>query len=172
MKPDRISTPPSPRLEVVILIGLQAAGKSTFRGRRFSETHVIVSKDLLRNNRRPERRQRHLIGAALASGLSVVVDNTNPSVEERAGIITAARASAARVVGYYFESPLPECAARNQLRPEKTRVPDVGLFAAAKRLVPPTRAEGFDELWTVVTLPELRFDVLPYEKSEEPQDPR
>ena len=144
-----------------MLIGLQGAGKST------TETAVlvpvIVSKDLTRDNRRPERRQRHLISAALASRLSVVVDDTNPSVEERAGIISAARASAARVVGYFFESPLPECAARDRRRRCRTWA----AASAAKRLVRPSRTEGFDELWTVRTLPELRFDVRPYEESNE-----
>ena len=155
------------RPEVIVLIGLQGAGKSTFRGQRFSETHAVVSKGLLRNNRRPERRQQHLITAALASGLSVVVDGTNSSVEDRAAVIATARASSAHVIGYFFESPLGECAARNQRRPERTRVPDVGLFAAAKRLVRPSRMEGFHELWTVRTLPDLRFDVLAYEDHHE-----
>jgi predicted kinase len=149
-------------LEVVILIGLQGAGKSTFRTQRFAETHAVVSKDLLRNNRRPERRQRQLILAALASGMSVVVDNTNPSVGERASIIATAHESGARVRGYFFDSPLPECAARNDLRPERTRAPSVGLLAAAKRLVRPSRAEGFGELLTVTTHPDRRFEISPY----------
>src|SRR6476619_138073 len=82
--------------EVIVLIGFQGAGKSTFRGQRFADTHEVVSKDLLRNNRRPERRQQRLIAEALAAGRSVVVDNTNPSVEERASIIATARAAGAR----------------------------------------------------------------------------
>ncbi|MDB4979348.1 MAG: hypothetical protein JWM82_100 [Myxococcales bacterium] len=151
-------------LEVIILIGLQGAGKSTFRSQRFAETHAVVSKDLLRNDRRPERRQRHLMLAALASGMSVVVDNTNPSVGERASIIDAAREAGARVRGYFFDSPLPECAARNDLRPAQTRVPRVGLLDAARRLVLPTRAEGFCELLTVRTLPDRRFEIAPYEE--------
>src|SRR5262245_56445074 len=100
-------------LEVVVLIGFQGAGKSTFRAQRFGEDYAVVSKDMLRNNRRPERRQRHLIAEALAAGKSVVVDNTNPSVEERAGIIEVARSAGAHVVGYFFDSPLADCAARN-----------------------------------------------------------
>ena len=149
------------RLEVVVLIGFQGAGKSTFRAQRFAETHVLVSKDLLRNNRRPERRQRRLIEDALAAGRSVVVDNTNPSVEERASIIEIARAAGARVVGYFFTSALEECAARNRARPDETRVPDVGLYATASRFVRPSRQEGFDDLWAVRTLPELCFEVGP-----------
>lgn len=61
-----------------MLIGLQGAGKTTFAAQRFAETHVLISKDRLRNNRRPERRQQRLIAEALAAGRSVVVDNTNP----------------------------------------------------------------------------------------------
>ena len=138
---------------------------STFRAQRFEGTHALVSKDLLRNNRRPERRQQHLIAEALASGKSVVVDNTNPSVEERASTIDTARALGARVVGYFFESPLEECATRNNARPEGARVPDVGLFATAKRFVRPSTAEGFEELFTVRTLPDFRFEVRPYEET-------
>src|SRR5690242_6814545 len=64
-------------MELVILIGLQASGKSTFARTRFGETYRYVSKDLLKNNSNPARRQRQLIEEALQQGLSVVVDNTN-----------------------------------------------------------------------------------------------
>jgi predicted kinase len=151
-------------LEVVILIGFQGAGKSTFRAQRFEGTHALVSKDLLRNNRRPERRQQRLIAEALAAGKSVLVDNTNPSVEERATTIDTARSFGARVVGYFLESPLQECAARNEARADDARVPDVGLFATAKRFVRPSKQEGFEEILTVRTLPDFRFEIAPYEE--------
>jgi hypothetical protein len=100
----------------------------------------------------------------------VVVDNTNPSVEERAAIIEVARSAGARAVGYFFASPLDECAARNQARPDEARVPDVGLFATAKRFVRPSLREGFDEILTVRTLPDFRFETDPYQ--EAPDEPR
>src|SRR5262249_16938154 len=111
-------------LEMVILIGLQASGKSTF-ARRFAATHRIVSKDDFPNNRRPERRQRQLIEEALAAGQSVLVDNTNPTPEVRAALIGLARQSGAAVVGYYFESRLADCKERNAQRDLANRVPDV-----------------------------------------------
>lgn len=70
-------------MELVVFVGLQASGKSTFFRERFAATHEHVSKDLFRNNRNRDRRQRQLIEAALAAGSPVVVDNTNPTPEDR-----------------------------------------------------------------------------------------
>ncbi|MEO1348280.1 MAG: AAA family ATPase [Cyanobacteria bacterium J06635_15] len=65
-------------MELVILMGLQASGKSTFFQTHFASTHVHISKDLMRNNKNRRRRQSQLLIEALAAGQSVVVDNTNP----------------------------------------------------------------------------------------------
>jgi len=46
----------APPMEIVILVGLQGSGKSSFRRSRFDATHVVVSKDNFRSNRRPARR--------------------------------------------------------------------------------------------------------------------
>jgi predicted kinase len=148
--------------EVVVFIGLQGAGKSTFHAQRFAASHVLVSKDNFPNNSRPERRQQQLIAEALAAARSVVVDNTNPSRADRAGIIATARTFQARLVGYFFASSLSDCLARNARRAK--RVPEVGLFDAAKRLERPSSAEGFDQLFTVKTLSDLQFAVSPYQE--------
>jgi len=136
-------------MEVVILIGLPASGKSTFFRERFAGTHDHVSKDLLRNNRRPQRRQEQLIAQSLASGRSVVVDNTNPSVAVRVPLIAAARQHGAEVVGYFFPTEAGDALRRNRARQGRERVPDVAIFTARKRLEPPTIEEGFDRLYTV-----------------------
>jgi predicted kinase len=136
-------------VELVILVGLQASGKSTFFRERFAATHEHVSKDLFRNNRNRNRRQRELVEAALRAELPVVVDNTNPTVEERRALIESGHKFGARIVGYCFESGVRECLARNARREGKARVPDVAIYATANRLVLPSRAEGFDELLCV-----------------------
>jgi predicted kinase len=151
--------------EVIVLIGLQGAGKSTFRAQRFDTTHVVVSKDRFRNNRRPERRQQRLMGEALAAGRSVIVDNTNPSLAERSTILALARTLNARIVGYFFSSPLQECLVRNAARPVKAQVPEVGILATARRLVPPSPSEGFDQLWLVRTREDFTFEITPYEET-------
>lgn len=136
-------------LELVLLIGLQGAGKSTFRRKFFDATHRVVSKDLLGNNRRPQRRQLELIHEALEQGISVVVDNTNPRTEDRAALIEVARQYEARVRGFYLSCSVETSQSRNALRPERERVSDVGILATAKVLRRPSRAEGFEELYYV-----------------------
>jgi predicted kinase len=156
-------------MELVIFVGLQGSGKSTFYRERFAQTHVLVSKDLLRNNRRPERRQRQLIDEALAEGKSVVVDNTNPTPGDRLPLAVLGRAAGARVVGYYFASGLKECLERNRRREGRARVPDVALFAAAKRLRPPSYMEGFDHLYQVRIAGEGGWEVTDWQ-DEPPTD--
>lgn len=138
-------------MELIILVGLQASGKSTFYRMYFAPAgdYVYVSKDRLRNNRQPERRQRQLIEEALAADRSVVVDNTNATVEARAALIQLGRAYGAAIIGYAFESSVGASIRRNREREGRARVPDVAIYATAKRLAPPTYAEGFDRLYRV-----------------------
>ena len=131
------------------MIGLQGAGKSTFRRKFFDATHVVVSKDLLRNNRRPQRRQLELIHEALKRGAAVVVDNTNPRPEDRAALIEVGRQYGARVRGFYLACSVETSQSRNSLRVGRDRIADVGIFATAKVMRRPSRAEGFDELYHV-----------------------
>jgi predicted kinase len=134
-------------LECVILVGLPAAGKTTFYHRYFAATHRHISKDLWPNTADRGARQRREITGALASGASVVVDNTNPTVADRRAIIDLARAHGARVVGYFLNVTTRQAIARNEGRTGKARVPKVAVFTSAKRLQPPSLAEGFDQLF-------------------------
>jgi predicted kinase len=136
-------------VELVIFVGLQASGKSAFFRERFAATHELVSKDLFPTNKNRNRRQARLVEAALESGRSVVVDNTNPAPSDREPLVEIGREFGAGIVGYYFETGVRECLARNARREGVSRVPGVAIYATAKRLVPPSRAEGLDELFCV-----------------------
>ena len=133
-------------LELVVFVGLQGAGKSTYYRDHFRETHVLVSKDLWPNSRNKERRQTEEIEAALSAGRSVVVDNTNPTAEVRARLIAQGKARGARLIAYGFDTPFEVATARNAAREGRARVPDVALGAVARVLALPTLGEGFDEV--------------------------
>ncbi|HEX5565500.1 MAG TPA: ATP-binding protein [Streptomyces sp.] len=158
-----------PRPELVVLVGLQASGKSTFRARRFSGGHAVVSKDLFpRSARHKQRRQLRLITEALERGRSVVVDNTNPSPLEWAPLIDVGRAHGARVVAYWFPPDVPGALARNAARPGRERVPEAGIRDTLGRLRRPHRSDGFDAVWEVRFDGRGGFDV----RSDGPDEPR
>ncbi len=146
-------------MELVIFMGLQAAGKSTFFRAHFAATHVLVSKDLLLNNKHRSRRQSQLIEEALQAGSSVVVDNTNPTLEDRAELIQLGRLYNAEIVGYYFLPEVSQSLTRNRQRTGKEKVPDIAIFATMKRFVHPTYKEGFDTLFCVVANDDGIFNI-------------
>lgn len=136
-------------LELVVFTGLQAAGKTSFYRERFADAHRHVSKDAWPNARSRERRQRTAIAEHLRAQRSVVVDNTNPTLVERAPLIEMGRAHGATVVSYGFVVSVGEALRRNAERVGRARISDVGIFAVAKRLAAPAMEEGFDAMFEV-----------------------
>jgi predicted kinase len=130
-------------MELVVFIGLQGSGKSTFYANRLASTHLRLNLDML-NTR---HREGLVFDACIAGKTPTVIDNTNPTPEERARYIAPAKAAGFRVVGYYFQSKVSDCLARNATRDEP--IPDRGILGTHKRLILPTRVEGFDQLWHV-----------------------
>ena len=140
-------------MQLILFIGMQGSGKTTYYQRHFAETHLHVSKDLMTNVRNRDARQAQMIEAALAGGKPVVVDNTNPTPVVRAPLIALGRRQGARVIAYLFEVPVKLAVARNRAREGKARVPDVAIYVTAKKLVPPKFEEGFDEIHVVAAEP-------------------
>jgi|SRR4051812_6484224 predicted kinase len=131
------------------MAGLQGSGKSAYVARYLSCTHTVVSKDHWPNARHREARQRRLVAELLAAGASVVVDNTSPSPADRACLIELAAAAGVPCRAVFVDTPLEVCLARNEARSGRARVPLVGLYSVAARLLPPSVAEGFAEVLVV-----------------------
>lgn len=129
-------------MEAVVFVGIQGAGKSSFYKERFFDTHVRINLDMLRTR----HRETLLLRACIGMKQPFVVDNTNPTIAERAKYIGAARAAGFRVVGYYFQSVVADCIRRNEGRDAGRRVPARAIGDTARRLELPALAEGFDRL--------------------------
>lgn len=132
-------------MEAVIFVGIQASGKSTFYASHFSLTHMRLNLDML-NTR---HREAQFLQTCLKTSTKFVIDNTNPTPDDRARYIEPAQAADFRVVGYYFQSKLEEVLARNAQRPREQRIPDAGVLNTYNRLQLPSYEEGFDDLFYV-----------------------
>jgi predicted kinase len=132
-------------MQAVILIGIQASGKSTFYKEKFIDTHVRLNLDLLRTR----NREKLFLEVCLLTKQKFVVDNTNPTIEERKRYIIPAKEAGFRVTGYYFASNISSIVERNKFREGTKRIPEAGLFGTLKRLQKPNYDEGFDEIFHV-----------------------
>ncbi|MNI56944.1 hypothetical protein D3C73_1119760 [compost metagenome] len=132
-------------MQCIIFIGIQASGKSTFYKEKFFKTHMRVNLDMLRTRHREDV----FLEASFRTSLPFVVDNTNPTIEERKKYIELAKNHKFKIVGYYFEPDYDVAFERNQQRQGKDKVPEVGIKSTFKKLQIPTYEEGYDELYLV-----------------------
>jgi predicted kinase len=141
-------------MEAIIFIGIQGAGKSTFYRENFFNTHIRINLDMLKTR----HREKIFLQACLEGKQSFVVDNTNPTIEDRSRYIIPAKEKGFQIVGYYFQSELQECKKRNNQRISKQIVPLIGLLATYKKLILPSFQEGFDIIYTVK--PQLNYSFI------------
>ena len=130
---------------IVIMMGLQGSGKSTFYQKHLSEDYVRVNLDTLKTRHREEL----LIDACISEEKCFAIDNTNPTREDRARYIALAKSNGYYVIGYFMESKIKDCIARNALREGRACVPDKAIAATSNKLEIPSFDEGFDELYFV-----------------------
>ena len=126
-------------------MGLQGSGKSTFYKTFLEGEFVRVNLDTLRTRHREDL----LIEKSLENGESFAIDNTNPTRLERKKYIDIAKSHGYRTVGYFLESKIRDCMARNVLREGRARVPEIAIAATSNKLEIPSYDEGFDELYFV-----------------------
>jgi len=131
-----------PTMKLILFIGIQATGKSSFYRARFFDTHLRVNLDMLKTR----HRESLLVAACLESKTPFVVDNTNLTRADRARYIAPAKHARFTIHGYFFESKIADALARNAARTGNARVPDVAIRAACKKLELPSFSEGFDTL--------------------------
>lgn len=127
---------------IFILIGIQASGKTTFCQKYFSDFE-IVSLDIIKTRKKEDKTINEIIN----SGKNFVIDNTNPTIEERKKYIDIAQQNGYKTVGIYFRSSVDECLKRNSTRENDISLK--GILSTAKKLEQPSYAENFDELYYV-----------------------
>lgn len=130
---------------IVILMGLQGSGKSTFYSRYLADDFVRVNLDTLKTR----HQEKLLIEECVRSESNFAVDNTNPTRLGRERYIKPAKEAEYRVIGYFLESKIKDCIQRNALREGKARIPEKAIAATSNKLEIPSYEEGFDELYFV-----------------------
>lgn len=129
---------------MAVMTGIQASGKSTFCKNNLSG-YVRINLDTLHTR----NKENKAMDEAFCAKKDMVIDNTNPTAEERKKYILKAKEHGYRVAGYFMQSRLRECTARNELREGKAKIPARAIAATSNKLEIPSYEEGFDELYFV-----------------------
>lgn len=130
--------------EMIIFIGIQASGKTTFYHEQLAQ-YTHISLDVLHTR----NKERIALEDCFASGKSMVIDNTNPTAADRTRYISKAKKNGYHITGYFFQSRISDCVERNEKREGKAKVPRTAIAATSNKLEMPCYAEGFDKLYFV-----------------------
>ncbi len=145
-------------MEAIIFIGIQATGKSTFYNERFFNSHMRISIDLL-NTRNKEQK---FLDTCFSVQQPFVIDNTNPTIQEREKYIEQAKENKYKVIGYYFQSKIEDSIERNNSRLGKAKIPEIGIKGTFNKLELPSVTEGFDEIY-FVQIKDNKFEVTDWD---------
>ena len=135
-------------MEMILFIGIQASGKSTFYKEKFFNTHLRISKDLLKT----KNREKQLLEYCLKTQTSLVIDNTNVTKEIRKKYIDIFSNMKIPIIGYYFKTNLQRSLEWNKNRTGKENIPEIGILGTYNKLEIPTLDEGFSKLYYVDVL--------------------
>ena len=147
-------------MEMILFVGIQGSGKSSFYKERFYSSHLRINRDMLKTKNREHR----LAQTCFDVQQRFVLDNTSVTRAERAPYIAAARAAGFKIIGYFFEATTREAIARNAKRTGTAKIPVVGILGTYNRLEEPSLEEGFDELFVVRMNEKGEFSVEPKSK--------
>ena len=142
-------------MQLIIFTGVQASGKSSFYLLNLYHSHLRINLDMLKTR----HRENIIFEACLTSKTKMVIDNTNPTHEDRARYIGRAKDAGFEVISYYFETDLNSALERNSQRTGKANIPEVGVRATFKKLEVPSLDEGYDEMFRVKIVGNREFSI-------------
>ena len=178
------------KAELLILVGIQASGKTTYCRQHLAGGYLHVSLDNWRGKGNVRGKEHRAILEALSAAAAdsagdirgVVVDNTNTTAATRrryfdyAAEFAAAAGREVRMIAYFFDADLESCLQRNAQRPADAPagtpyfVPPEAIRRFQARLRPPDHGEGFEKIFRVRIADGGRFEVEE-SKSERPRGP-
>jgi len=141
--------------KLIFLIGLPGSGKSTYAEKNLSKDSEILSSDRIRQelfNDETNQDNNQLVFDTLFArardfliqGKNVVIDATNVDKQERVNSLAKFKDLDVYRVAIVVKTPVSECIRRDSMR-ERTVGKNV-ILKFRRRMVYPTKAEGFDKI--------------------------
>lgn len=130
--------------ELVIFVGAPASGKSTYYAKNFADTHIRVNLDTLKRR----SKEAKLCKFCLDNKLSLVIDNTNPTIKDRKKYIDMFIKEGYHIKCIHLRTCYETLIIRNNER--QRHVPRRAIKAILKDTEYPTVAERIDEILIIM----------------------
>lgn len=127
-------------LTLVIMIGYPGSGKTTWCKKMLPE-YSYISRDIFKDMKKCVVKCKQ----ELQKGNSIVVDNTNYTIEMREKFISIANEEDAQCVAIHINTSMKQSQVWNDTRGE-LRVPTIVYYKYKKKFEEPTIEEGFDHI--------------------------
>ena len=143
---------------MAIMIGIQGSGKSTF-----CRAHLGGFKRINLDTLHTRNKENIEINEAIAEKKNLVIDNTNPTVEERAKYILKGKAAGYKIIAFFMQSKLQDCIARNEQREGNERISNKAIACTSNKLEIPAYDEGFEKMY-FVSIEDGKFKIQDWRK--------
>lgn len=148
--------------EMIILVGRQASGKSTFAKNIHNSNmnYVHINRDTLKTKAKCEKETKN----ALVNGNSVIIDNTNPSIADRKIYIDMANEYNVPVKCIVVNTDEKLCHHLNYYREIMTngntkKIPQIAYNIFKKNYVEPNINEGFESVQHITFVPNFENEL-------------
>ncbi len=123
--------------EVIMMVGMQGSGKSTFAKNKF-QNYTIISGDIYKTAER-------MIKEANKYDTSIVFDSTNGTKEKRKYFIEYAKSKDLEVRCFWVDRSIDICIEQNKQREKEKdiHIPKIALYKYRKDFEEPDESEGF-----------------------------
>ncbi|MBI4447371.1 ATP-binding protein, partial [Candidatus Woesearchaeota archaeon] len=146
-------------LEIVVLVGIAACGKSTYTKNNYPN-HYRINLDSIhqmldsekgfdnKNRDLARKIENEIITDRLKQKIPIIIDNTNLDQQIRAKYVELSKEHDVCIKAVYFEPDVKRSIKQNKERKEKGGrfVPEPAIYSQAKKITKPTTDEGFDEI--------------------------
>lgn len=134
-------------MEIIVLCGIPASGKSTFYEKKLKNSFEIISLDYLKDRANELR----VIKACLSENKSFVIDNTNVSKEDRERYIDIARKKHISITCCFFKPDVKKSITRNKSRKFNGGrfVPEQVIYIMNNKFEIPSYDEGFNDIYII-----------------------
>ena len=144
--------------ELILLIGIPASGKSTFRENNFPEA-VIINPDSFIGYTKEDpwtpnvvmkawKKSDELLEEYIFDGKEkIIFDATFVSPKRRKKYIKIAKKYNIKISAIYIKTSFELAIERNKKRDPYRMVPENTMLKMYKQLIPPSKEEGFDEVF-------------------------